>query len=529
MAVTDVSDALLDLCKINKEVKKLKPVQICRWIWWKLAINLTLLLLVTSHSPASTPEDIKALYLPSHCFTERKIDEFVHYAKLAGINAAVLHVKDPHGRIRWKSNNVQAAEIGAVASNGLVESALRQLKARDFWTVAKLDVFVDHQLVTKRPDMGIIDIQSGRPWSDKKGLYWANPFNQKVWEYNLALCKELVMLGFDEIQFDYIRFPSDGDLSAIQYPLDTGHLNKTQCIGKFLESAHAELKPTGVTISVDLFGMVAWKTVDFGVGQLIETIAPHVDVICPMLYPSHFPSGFLGKKNPGEYPQEIMELSMKRMKSRTGKIIRPWVQGFWYKPGDINAQLDGISVGGTTGWSVWNPSGDYSTTYRALAVRLNQTFPAPQFYPSVTEIIHNDERIIPGDHRVVNFTNYKQGYSIVSLEESKNGSKGAYSTLIQVLQTLDEGIMDRILATREIPFSRRTCKYNKKVRLANLLCKDLQIDPRRLRPKTIYIDWQNGCRFTGTIPEDRLINYRIAAEAIFAKDLDIYAVLSKNL
>jgi len=162
-------------------------------------------------------------------------------------------------------------------------------------------------------------------------------------------------------------------------------------------------------------------------------------------------------------------------------------------------------------------------------VRLNQTFPAPQFYPPIAEIIHNDERVIPGNYRVVNFTNYKQGYSIVSLEESKNGSKGPYSTLIQVLETLDEGIMDRILATREIPFSRRTSKYNKKVRLAGLLCKDLQINPRRLRPKTIYIDWQNGCRFTGTIPEDRLINYRIAAEAIFAKDRDIYAILSKHL
>jgi hypothetical protein len=306
-------------------------------------------------------------------------------------------------------------------------------------------------------------------------------------------------------------------------------LNKTQCIGKFLESAHAKLKPMGATISVDLFGMVAWKTADFGVGQVIETIAPYVDVICPMLYPSHFPSGFLGKKKPGEHPQEIMELSMLRMKSRTGKIIRPWVQGFWYNPGDINAQLDGISESGTSGWSVWNPSGNYSTTYRALAARLNQTFPAPQFYPPVTQIIQNDERVIPGNHRVVNFTNYKQGYSIVSLEESKNGRKSAYSTLIQVMETLDEGIMDQILATREIPVSRLTCKYNKKVRLAELLCMDLQIDPRRLRPQTIYIDWQNGCRFSQTIPEDRLINYRIAGEAVFARDQDIYAILSKHL
>jgi hypothetical protein len=529
VAVPDASDGPLNQSKITNEVSKLKPDRICKGIWWKLAINLTILLLTTSQSPASTPEDITALYLPSHCFTERRIDAFVHYAKLAGINAAVLHVKDPHGRIRWKSSNAQAAEIGAVASNGLVENALRQLKAQGLWTVAKLDVFVDHQLVAQRPDMGIINIQSGNPWSDKKGLYWANPFNQKVWEYNIALCKELAALGFDEIQFDYIRFPSDGDLSVIEYPLDMGQLNKAQCIGKFLESAHAELKPTGVTISVDVFGMVAWKTVDFGVGQLIETIAPHVDVICPMLYPSHFPSGFLGKKEPGKYPQEIMELSMKRMKRRTGKIIRPWVQGFWYQPSDINAQLDGLSASGASGWAVWNPSGNYSTTYRALSVRLNQTFPQPEFYPSLTEIIHNEDRIIAGDHRVVNFTNYKLGYSIVSLEESKNSAKGAYATLIQVLETLDEGIVDRILATRNIPFSKRTCRYNKKVRLAGLLCKDLQISPRRLRPKAIYIDWQNGCRFTGSIPADRLINYRIAAEVTFSKDRDIYAILSKHL
>ena len=92
------------------------------------------------------------------------LDEFVHYAKLTGINAAVLHVKDPNGRIRWKSNNVQAAKIGAVASYGLVENALRQLKSQDFWTVAKLDVFVDHQLVTKRPDMGLIDSRTGKPY-----------------------------------------------------------------------------------------------------------------------------------------------------------------------------------------------------------------------------------------------------------------------------------------------------------------------------------------------------------------------------
>jgi hypothetical protein len=220
---------------------------------------------------------------------------------------------------------------------------------------------------------------------------------------------------------------------------------------------------------------------------------------------------------------------MKRMKSRTGKIIRPWVQGFWYKPADINAQIDGISMGGTTAWSVWNPSGNYSTTYEALADRLNQTFPDPEFYPPVSEISARDDRIIPGNSRVVNFTNYDKGYSIVSLEEFKKGNKATYPTLIQVLETLDEGIMDRILKTRKIPFSRSTSKYRKKLHIADLLSNDLRIDLRRLRPKPIYIDWQNGCRFTRTIPQTRLVDYRIAGESTFAKHRDVYAILSKDL
>ena len=480
-------------------------------------------ILPSNDSLAALSANVKALYLPAHCFAERNINEFIHYAKLAGLNAAVLHVKDPHGWIRWKSDNALALEIGALAANGLVEPALKRLKAQGFWTIAKLDLFVDHRLVTRRPELGIIDIVTAEQWVDKKGLGWANPYNRKVWEYNIALARELVELGFDEIQFDYIRFPSDGDLARIRYPQKPENLSKAQCIGQFLESAYGTLHPLGVTISVDVFGLVAWKTEDFGVGQLIEAIAPHVDVICPMLYPSHFPPGFLGQQKPGDYPLEIMETSLNRIQKRTDKIIRPWIQGFWYTPGQINAQLNGLADARTASWSVWNPSGNYSPTYEALAQRLNQTFPEPQFYPSITEIGQRDQRIIPGSSRVVNLTDYKQGYSIISLEASKNKKGPAYATLIQVLETLDEGIMDQILTTRQVPFSHRTAKYSKKLWLADLFCRDLQIDPHVLRPRPIYIDWQNNCRFTREIPRERLSSYRTAGEVIFAADRNVYA------
>ena len=472
---------------------------------------------------AAMPEKVNAIYLPSHSFTERKTTEFEHYAALTGLNAVVLHVKDPYGRIRWKSNNPLARKMGAIAPNGLVEHTLRRLKEKGFWCIAKLDVFVDHRLVYNNPYMGILDIRTGGPWNDKSGLYWANPYDRKVWEYNIALSRELVDLGFDEIQFDYIRFPSDGDLSVTNYPIKIDNLTRTECIAKFLETAYRILKPTGVTISVDVFGLVAWKTKDFGVGQKVETMAPYVDVFCPMFYPSHFPPGFSGLPYPAENPLEIMELSTTRLQKRTGKKIRPWIQGFWYAPEDINAQIDGLCQADTNSWSVWNSSGNYSVTYAAIASRLNQVFAEPQFYQSITEISQNAQRVVPGKSKVVNLTNYKQGYTIISLEKSNRGTGRSYSTLIQVLGTMDEGIMDRILTARKVPFSRLTGKSRKKWLLVDLLCGDLQIDPRAMRPGPIYIDWQNDCKFTPDIPRDRLSNYRIAGKAAFAKDRDIYA------
>jgi hypothetical protein len=122
---------------------------------------------------------------------------------------------------------------------------------------------------------------------------------------------------------------------------------------------------------------------DFGVGQVLEEIVPHVDVICPMLYPSHFPVGFLGYKNPGHYPRQIVELSMKQIKKRTNKKIRPWIQGFWYKTEDIIAQINGVLSTGTSSWTVWNSSGRYSKTYRAIAERMNTTLPEAKSYPSL--------------------------------------------------------------------------------------------------------------------------------------------------
>lgn len=474
--------------------------------WLIIAANLIMIFFLIHPSMADIPETVNGVYLPPQS-CERTISEAIYYAELAHLNAVVLHVKDPRGWIYWQSKHPIAREIGATHCRYSVEGAVKRLNAEGIWTIAKIDIFEDSLLAKKYPEVGVLDTHTGGLWADKKGLHWVNPYDRRVWDYNIALCKELVAMGFDEIQFDYTRFPSDGNLTRIRYPFVLNGLTRARCIGEFLKAAYAELNPLGVIISIDVFGLTAWKTEDFGVGQVLEEIAPHVDVICPMLYPSHFPPGFLGWKNPGQYPRRIMELSMKHLKKRTSKKVRPWIQGFWYTTEEIIAQLDGVLSTGTFGWTVWNPSGNYAVTYRALAERMNTTFPEPKYYPSLAELQNNNDRVIRGNSRTIHFTNYREGYTILSLEESKDGHKSAYSTPVAVIDTLDEAIMDRILLHRNIAFRRMTNKATKKALIGDLLCKDLNIDPRRIRPVPVYIDWRKDCRFTLSLPQERHDHY----------------------
>ncbi len=449
---------------------------------------------------ADIPETIKAIYLPPHTVNSRRIDQFLFYAGQVGMNAAVLHVKDPFGRLIWNSDNPLARASGASAERGL-EGRIQQLKAGGIWTIAKLDVFADHGLVTYDPGMGLQDVRSDTNWEDKNGLFWANPYDKRIWDYIIDLGRELATMGFNEIQFDYVRFPSDGELSAIDYPIRIAGVSRAQCIGNFLERAYGELSPLGVQISADIFGLTAWKRDDFGVGQILEKMAPHLDIICPMFYPSHFPNGFLGELSSDEYPREIMVQSMNYIKSRTDKRVRPWIQGFWYTPGEIDAQIQGVADSGTTSWAIWNPTATYDPSYQALADRMGITISNPEFYPPVAKLRRLPDKITRGNHRVINFTDYARGFTILSLEESQQGYKSRYTHPSAVIMTLDEGIMDHILAQRSVRFGPLTNLYTKTLELAALLCRDLKIDARRMRPKPIFIDWEGDCRFSASIPK----------------------------
>lgn len=454
------------------------------------------------------------VYFPSNCLCGRSFEGIVHYMEASGLNLAVLHAKDPQGRLFWSSVNSIAINMGAPAHNGSLEKAIDILKQKGIWIVAKLDVFQDSLLVINHPEMGVLDSKTGDLWADRKGLHWANPYDQRVWEYITDLCQELIEIGIDEIQFDYVRFPSDGDLSTIEYPVVLKGMSQAECIGQFLAYANARIKPLDTVLSVDIFGLTAWKAEDFGVGQVLEKIAPHVDVLCPMLYPSHFPENFLSLKNPGQYPHKIMKLSLEEMKKRTNKEIRPWIQGFWYAPEEINAQLQGAKESDIQNWTVWNPAGRYAQTFSALEERMGIQFPEPEFYPPLEELRDRDDLVASGRAKIINHTNYREGYSIISLDESVRSEINEYATIMDVLSTLDESIIDRILINRGFDVSHWTNRYTKAKHIADLIIKDINADPRRMRPLPIYIDWDSDSIFTKSIPSERLEHYQSHNKAL---------------
>lgn len=487
-------------------------------------LNVLIILLVFSQSSiaAQSKDGFCALYFPPHKITQRMVDEVVHYSGLTPINAVVLHVKTPKGKLIWASHNALANQLGVSARRSRLTDQVALLKSKQIHTIAKLDVFADHQLAAALPDFSVMEKSSGLPWSDANGLHWANPADSRVWDYNIALAKELAHMGFDEIQFDYVRFPSDGNLSQIHYPNTISGFSKSDCIASFLEKAYQELKPLGVSLSADIFGLTAWKSNDFGIGQVVEKMAPYLDVICPMFYPSHFPAGFLGKQTPGEFPEMIMEASMRSMMRRTDKPIRPWVQGFWYKPMEIGAQISGIEKAEGDSWSIWSPTGHYGVSYKALAQLSGTQLPQPKYYPTISELTNQKGRSVKGHSLVVNYTNYNMGYSIISLESSKKGKQSHYTSLAAVLATMDEGIMDHILKERSISSNVSLTPYAKRKLLIDLLCADIGRDARRIRPEPIYIEWGGTCTFsTHDIPLHRLNEYTAAMNNNSQQDLAV--------
>ena len=259
---------------------------------------------------SNPPEVIKAIYITSWVAgIDSRMNELIKMIKGTELNAVVIDIKDYSGYITYDIQNsevekYQAKEIRTPRINSLI----KKLHDEEIYVIARITVFQDPVLAKARPDLATQSKLTGKTWKDRKGLAWMDPASKEVWSYNISIAKDAASRGFDELNFDYIRFPSDGNMDDLVYPIYDGKNTKSEIIKSFMK--HLREQTASNKISADLFGLATINPNDLGIGQIIEDAYQYFDFVCPMVYPSHYASGFLGYKNPALYPYEVIKYSM---------------------------------------------------------------------------------------------------------------------------------------------------------------------------------------------------------------------------
>jgi hypothetical protein len=294
------------------------------------------------------------------------------------LNAIVMDVKGDFGVLPYSSTVQTALDIGAGNVPMIKDwpAWMDWFKARNLYTIARIVVFKDDMLSAAKPDWAVLDSSTGGVWHDGEGLGWVDPSREEVWDYNIALAVEAAQLGFDEIQFDYVRFPTDGKISRATFAVENTEDNRIAAISGFLARAQEALSPYPVKLAADVFGYTTWREDDMGIGQKIEKLAPYLDVLSPMLYPSTFAHGLPGLpeyNNAIAFPYDIVNKStlkaVERLKAVNPKLeVRPWIQDFpdyafdgrTYTTAEIRLQMEGARQAGGRGWLLWDPRVKYT-------------------------------------------------------------------------------------------------------------------------------------------------------------------------
>jgi hypothetical protein len=339
--------------------------------------------------PHPAPHDVRAVYLTSwSAATPARVREVLALARTTEINGVVIDIKDYSGILAFATDNPLIVGLGASTRRLDLADLIDQFHREGVYVIVRIAAFQDQHLLAVKPSLAVRDT-AGRIWRDHKGLGWVDPASPEVWAYLVEIGRAAVRAGADELNFDYIRFPSDGNLENLRYPVyDATRHSKRQVIRRFFEYLTTALRPTGVHLSADLFGLATVRPDDLGIGQVIEDAFLYFDYISPMVYPSHYARGFLQFGNPAAHPYEVVHYSLQRAEARRtafaqllatipqgpdGKRpldhvakLRPWLQAFDlgapYPPAVIRKQMDAAyDAGLTSGWYLWNPSNQYQT------------------------------------------------------------------------------------------------------------------------------------------------------------------------
>lgn len=323
-------------------------------------------------SHIETPEPLKALYISSWVAGSPKFrDSIIKIIDETEINAIVIDVKDSTGKISFKIDDPFIKEINSAENRIANVLALTELlHKKNIYIIGRVSVFQDPYLANKKPEWAITRLSDGGVWKDKKGLSFLDPTKKEVLDYTISIAKASYDLGFDEMNFDYIRYPSDGNMKDINYKLKEGE-TRADNMEKFFKNLNTEMKKdVNIPISADLFGLTTEAKDDMGIGQLWEKTIKYFDYVCPMVYPSHYPKGHMGYTNPALSPYEVINQALKGAIAKTKAIeedpnkIRPWLQDFdlgaVYTKELVRAQIKATNDNGLTSWMLWDPSNKYT-------------------------------------------------------------------------------------------------------------------------------------------------------------------------
>jgi len=314
--------------------------------------------------PRALPDEVRGVHVTMALASlDGKFEEYLALTG-EGLNTIQLDVKDENGEIGFVPSAVPlATKVGAARPYYAPRRLAKLAHAKGVYLIGRVVTFEDPRLSEGAPQLAIKN-PDGSVWRNHAGLGWTNPYDRRVWDYNVSIAEVAARAGFDEIQFDYVRFPTDGDIENAIFPGKTS-TPPAWVVAQFVHYAAKRLKPLGVRVSADVFGLAATR--DLGIGQLPKRLAKYLDVIYPMVYPSHYGAGEYGLDDPNAAPGDTVAYSLthfrRELRGSKAQLV-PWLQDFSYGreygPADVAAQIDAARRLGARGYLLWNPLGVYT-------------------------------------------------------------------------------------------------------------------------------------------------------------------------
>lgn len=318
---------------------------------------------------------VRGIFSTAHSAGGARLDTLIKLIDETELNSIVIDVKEDEGIITYKMDIPEIAEFATTQPIIRdIDALMKRLEEHEIYPIARVVVFKDSSLAKKHPELSFLN-PDGSIWKNGRGESFVNPYKEEVWKYNVDVAKEAVKVGFKEIQFDYVRFPEGFEKRADTLKYYKDERQRIEVVADFVKYSREQLNPLGVRTSVDIFGFAASVPAAEGIGQDFNQISKYVDVICPMVYPSHYSTGWFDSSVPDAAPYQTIDGAMKDTHEKLSEIeefkpvIRPWIQDFtatWipghikYGKAEVEAQIKAMKDNGIDEYLIWNSGNVYS-------------------------------------------------------------------------------------------------------------------------------------------------------------------------